>query len=257
MNGKESFMVRKIAFIFVCFLLLSTGLLFAQKLPKPIGYINDFAGVMDQASKVQMDTIMKALNDKTGVEMAVVSVETLAPYATIEEYSIELATEWGIGKRGEDTGVLLLLAMTERKIRLEIGYGLEGTIPDGLAGDIIDKSILPSLRTGQYGTGLLKGVQAVSGIIAKAYGVELDSSYIKESKKYTSRGLSGVSPILFIIIFLFFFGGGRFLWPLLFLGGVSRRGFYGGGFGSSSFRGGGFSGFGGGGFGGGGASRGF
>ncbi|KPJ86519.1 MAG: hypothetical protein AMS17_12155, partial [Spirochaetes bacterium DG_61] len=109
-------MVRKIAFIFVCFLLLSTGLLFAQKLPKPIGYINDFAGVMDQASKVQMDTIMKALNDKTGVEMAVVSVETLAPYATIEEYSIELATEWGIGKRGEDTGVLLLLAMTETKI---------------------------------------------------------------------------------------------------------------------------------------------
>lgn len=232
--------------------------LFAQKLPKPVGNVNDFAGVMDSASKSQMETIIRILNGKTGVEIAVVSVETIAPYGTIEEYSIELASQWGIGKKEEDTGVLLLLAMQERRVRLEIGYGLEGIIPDGLAGEIIDKSILPSLRAGNYGSGLLKGVQAVAGIVAKEYDVDLDSSYISESRKYTRRGIAGIPSIVFILIFLFLFGGGRFIWPLLFVSSVSRRGFYGGGFGSGgSSYGGGFSGFGGGGFGGGGASRGF
>jgi len=232
----------------------------AQDLLQPTGYVNDFAGVMDQSSMSRMDTIIRALNDATGVEIAVAAVETIAPYGTIEEYSIELATRWGIGKKGEDTGVLLLLAMAERRVRIEVGYGIEGIIPDGLAGEIIDKSILPSLRSGEYGTGMLKGVEAVAGIIAKAYEVELDPTAIAESEKHTQSSRAGLSPIIFIILFLLFFGGMRFLWPLLFLGSVSRRGFYGGGFGSgrSSFGGGGgFSGFGGGSFGGGGASRGF
>ncbi len=232
--------------------------LYSQKLPEPTGYVNDFAGVIDTGSKNQMDRIAKAVQESTGAEIAVVTVETIEPYGSIEEYSVELASEWGIGKAGEDTGVLLLLAMQERRVRIEVGYGLEGTIPDGLAGEIIDNSILPSLRVGEYGTGFLKGVQAVSGIIAEEYGVDLDSSYIVESKKYTRQISSGLSRLIIILIFLVLFGGGRFLLPLLFVGAVSRRGFYGGGFGSggSSF-GGGFSGFGGGGFGGGGASRGF
>ncbi|MBA7667116.1 hypothetical protein ES703_75201 [subsurface metagenome] len=193
------------------------------------------------------------------MENAVVSVDTIAPYGTIEEYSIDLASEWGIGKEGEDTGVLILLAMAEGRIRLEVGYGLEGIIPDGLAGEIRDKSILPSLATGDYGTGLLKGVQAVTGIIAKEYDVDLDSSYINESRKYTQRGIPGLSRLIYIFLILFLLGGRFLLWPLLFVGGISRRGFYGGGFGAggSSFGGGGFSGFGGGGFGGGGASGSF
>ena len=255
---KDVLMHIKIPVIISTFLLFFVLPISAQKLPKPVGYVNDFAGVMDSASKSQMETIIRTLNEKTGVEIAVTSVETIAPYATIEEYSIELASEWGIGKKGEDTGVLLLLAMQERRVRLEIGYGLEGIIPDGLAGEIIDKSILPYLRAGDYGSGLLKGVQAVAGIVAKEYDIDLDSSYISESKKYTRRGIAGIPSIVFILIFLLLFGGGRFLWPLLFVSSVSRRGFYGGGFGSggSSF-GGGFSGFSGGGFGGGGASRGF
>ena len=245
---------------FIIIILLFMGIsLYGQKLPKPRGYVNDFAGIIDAGSKNQMEIIIQSLKQKTGAEIAVVSVNTIAPYATIEEYSLDLASEWGIGKEGEDTGVLILLAMAEGRIRLEVGYGLEGIIPDGLAGDIIDKSIYPSLRTGDYGTGLLKGVQAVTGIIAKEYDVDLDSSYINESRKYTQRGIPGLSRLIYILLILFLFGGGRFLlWPLLFVGGISRRGFYGGGFGAGgSGIGGGFSGFGGGGFGGGGASRGF
>jgi len=240
------------------FMLLITIPLYSQKFPQPTGYVNDYAGIIDTEQKNQIDQIAKTVQEKTGAEIAVVTVETIQPYGSIEEYSVELASEWGIGKAGEDTGVLILLATTERRVRIEVGYGLEGIIPDGLAGEIIDNSILPSMRAGDYGTGFLKGVQAVSGIIAEEYGVDLDSSYIEESKEYTRQISSGLSRFIIILIFLLLFGGGRFLLPLLFVGAVSRRGFHGGGFGSggSSF-GGGFSGFGGGGFGGGGASRGF
>ena len=238
-------------------ILFGTGI-YAQKLPKPVGSVNDFAGVLDEGSKGRMAGLITALKEKTGAEIAVVTVETTEP-RTFEEYSVELASEWGIGKAGEDTGVLILLAMKERRIRLEVGYGLEGPIPDGLAGEIIDKSILPDLKAGNYGTGMLKGVQAVAGIIAKEYDVDLGSYSSSEARKYTSRVPAGLIRLIVIIIFMFLVGGGRFLlWPLLFMGGASIRWFYGGGFGSggSSF-GGGFSGFGGGGFGGGGASRGF
>ncbi len=251
--------MRKIRIVALFLITLITAApLFSQKLPKPYGFVNDFAGVIDTGSKAQINRIAKTVQESTGAEIAVVTVETIEPYGSIEEYSVDLASEWGIGKAGEDTGLLILLAMKERRVRIEVGYGLEGIIPDGLAGEIIDKSILPSLRAGDYGTGFLKGVQAVSGIIAEEYGVDLDSSYIVESKKYTRQMSSGLIRLIFILLFLFLFGGGRFLLPLLFVGAVSRRGFYGGGFGSggSSF-GGGFSGFGGGGFGGGGASRGF
>ncbi len=245
---------------FSIIILLFMGIsLYGQKLPKPRGYVNDFAGVIDAGSKNQMEIIIQSLKQKTGAEIAVVSVDTIAPYGTIEEYSIDLATEWGIGKEGEDTGVLILLAMAEGRIKLEVGYGLEGIIPDGLAGEIRDKSILPSLSAGNYGAGLLKGVQAVTGIIAKEYDVDIDSSYVSESRKYTQRGIPGLSRLIYIFLILFLLGGRFLLWPLLFVGGISRRGFYGGGFGAggSSFGGGGFSGFGGGGFGGGGASGSF
>jgi uncharacterized protein len=239
--------------------LFLAGPLTAQKLPDPVGFVNDFAGVIDARSSAEMEAIARALQQKTGAEIAVVTVHSIDPYGSIDEYSIELATAWGVGKMGEDTGILLLLAMQERRIKLEIGYGLEGVIPDGLAGEILDKSVLPALKADQYGTGLLRGVQAIAGIIAKEYDVELGDYQLSESRRYTRPGIP--TGLILFIIFALFFGGGRFLfWPLLFMGGAaSRRGFYGGGFGSggSGFGGGGFGGFSGGGFGGGGASRGF
>lgn len=248
--------MKKSILIAVLIAAVLAPVLFAQKLPKPTGFVNDYANLIDDTSKARMESIAKAVQEDTGVEIAVVTVDTIEPYGSVEEYSIELASTWGIGRSGEDTGILFLLALRERKIRLEVGYGVEGIIPDGLAGEIIDKSVLPSLRAGRYGEGFLKGVEAVSGIVAEEYGVELDLR-LNESRKYTRSGGGGIGIIVFIILALLF-GGGRFFLPLLFIGSAASRGFYGGGFGSrgSSF-GGGFSGFGGGGFGGGGATRGF
>lgn len=249
MKKKRIFIIILISFLFTAIFL------YAQKLPKPVGWVNDFVGVIDEGSKVQMERIIQTLEQKTGAEIAVVTVESFAPYGTIEEYSIELATEWGIGKKGEDNGILILVAMEERRIRLEVGYGLEGIIPDGLAGQIRDQSIVPSLKIGDYGTGLLKGVQAVAGIIAKEYDVDLGSYDLGESRQYIRRSTASAGYLIPLILILLFTGGRFFLWPLLFMGAASSRGFFGGGFGSggSSFGGG----FGGGGFGGGGASGGF
>ncbi len=250
--------MRKKSPVIIFFLMVCVAAAWGQ-FPEPRGYVNDFAGVLDDSSIRQMEGLISALQRETGAEIAVVTVESISPYASIEQYSVELAQEWGVGEEGKDNGVLILLAMEERRFRIEVGYGIEGIIPDGLAGAIMDESMLPEFRNGNFGAGMLKGVQAVAGIIAEDAGVELGSYDLSESRRYedSRRGEDSggaLGELITILFFLFIFGGRFFLWPLLFMG-TRRRGFYGGGFGSGG--GGGFGGFGGGGFGGGGASRGF
>ncbi|MFW6214386.1 MAG: TPM domain-containing protein [Alkalispirochaetaceae bacterium] len=231
----------------------------ASDLPRPQGYVNDFAGVLSSSEEESIRRLAESVERATGAQVAVAVVETIAPYASIEEYSIALAEAWGVGSGEEDNGVLLLLSMGERRVRMEVGFGLEGAITDGTAGAILDRAVLPALGEGRYGAGLRRGVEAISAEIAEEYDVDLTAYGASEEPRRLERtnGSSpgGIGRIVYLLIFLFFFGGGRFFWPLLFLTGGGRR-FYGGGFGAGNSSG-GFSGFGGGGFGGGGASRGF
>jgi uncharacterized protein len=238
-------------------LLLAAATAVAQDLPEPQGFVNDFAGVIDSQTELKMTQLAEAVQEATDAEIAVAVVESVEPFATVEEYSIRLASEWGVGGAEDDSGVLFVLAMAEREVRIEVGYGLEGAIPDGRAGAILDSAVLPAFRQGNFGDGLFAGMQQVAGIIAEEYDVDL-SEYGAEAAPARSdgRGSSGGGGgrLLYLLFLMFFLGGGRFFWPLLFLAG--GRGFFGGGFGSGG-GGGGFGGFGGGGFGGGGASRGF
>lgn len=239
------------------------------QLPEPEGYVNDFANVIDKSYEQKITAIASKLKEASGAEIAVVTVKNLDPYGTIEEYSIELAEKWQVGQEEEDNGIIMLLAMEERNVRMEVGYGLEGAIPDSLAGSILENSIIPPMQNGNYGEGFLKGSEAVAGLIAEEYGLDMGDLELTESSRYRggarpSGGESsedgGIPVGLLIFLFIFFFGGGRIFWPLLFLGGLTGGRHYRGGFGSSgmgSFGGGGFSGFGGGGFGGGGASGSF
>jgi uncharacterized protein len=263
--------------LFPLFLLLLTavllagpsanGVLHAQELPEPVGFVNDFANVIDDASERKIGAIARKLQEVSGAEIAVVTVDNLEPYGTIEQYSIDLAEKWQVGEEDEDNGIIMLMSMEERRVRLEVGYGLEGAIPDSLAGRILEDSIIPSLREGNYGEGFLRGTEAVAGLIAEEYGLDMGDLQLSESDMYTGgapsgrRGDSDGMPIgLLIFLFIFFFGGGRMFLPLLFLGSITGGRHYRGGFGSSGmggFGGSGFSGFGGGGFGGGGASGGF
>ena len=236
-------------------------------LPQPKGYVSDYAGIISRNDSNVITSVARAVKEKTGAEIAVLTVNSIEPYGTIEEYSFAVASEWGIGQEGKDNGLLIVLSKGDRLVKIEVGYGLEGAVPDGKAGELLDSYMMPLLKSGDYSGGLKNGALAAASIIADEYNVKIDESDLKQIQRpssYTRRSSRRGISIFDILIFLFIFmGGGRFFLPILLLSGFSRRGRYGGGFGSSGgfsgggFSGGGFSGFGGGGFGGGGASRGF
>ncbi len=115
----------------------------AQDLPKPTGRINDFAGVLDEPSESQLDSLLTALETDTTAQVAVVTMDSLDG-ANVEEYATKLFNAWGIGQKGKDNGVLVLVVPSERVMRIEVGYGLEGILPDGLAGAVM-RDELPAL----------------------------------------------------------------------------------------------------------------
>lgn len=221
--------------------------------PKPLGYVTDLAGLLTPQSANHLEKLINFINEKTTAEVAVVTLDSIEPY-TIEDYAVRLFEDWGIGRKGKDNGVLLLVAVRKRRVRIEVGYGLEGAITDGTAGEIIRRIITPAFKEGRYDRGLLAGTETILRLVAKEYNVDLPQGLsFKTQTKLKPKGSSGLSNMLLFFISLFFlfilFKTG--LWPLLFFGFP----FGGGGWsrGGGSF-GGGFGGFGGGLSGGGGAS---
>ncbi len=233
--------------------------------PKPVGHVNDFANIIPNDIEQKIEAICLEVRQKTGAQIAVATVETIGD-EDYNEYANKLFHAWGIGEKGKDNGVLLFNAVKERKFRLEVGYGLEGIIPDGLAGEIRDKYVFPYFRKDDYGNGYLAGTQAVASIIAKDAGVEIAG--IKgfysstTSVQRPQQRMEGLKPInilfgyMFIVLLFFVIiiiagavggGSGKWVWGDSGSGGSS---FSGGG--GSSFSG-GFGGFGGGDSGGGGA----
>lgn len=242
----------------------------AQELPRPTGYVNDYVGLISAEERSRIEAVIQAVQSATGAEIAVVTVPSYEPYGSIEQFGVVLAESWGVGASDDDSGAIIILAMQEREVRIEIGYGLEGILPDGRVGAILDEMVLPSFREGNWGAGMLGGVQGLAGYIAEEYEVDL-SEHGARTPQGGQEG-SAATPLdslgeLLWVLMVFSIVGGRFLWPLLFLG-AGRRGYYGGGFGAATrgrgstgfgggSSGGSFGGFSGGGFGGGGASRGF
>ena len=220
-------------------------------LPRPSGYVNDFAGVISSQDKVSLEGLFSELERKTTAQACVVTLDTVAPEA-IEAYAVKLFEQWGIGQKGKDNGVLLLVAVKDKSLRIEVGYGLEGGIPDALASQIINEVIVPLFKRGSFSQGIQQGGVVLAGLVAKEYNVELS-------------GLEGVAPVRFqkqkspvfaflrlLILFIIIFGFRGGLFPLLFFSSFSRGGDYWGG--SSGGFSGGFGGFGGGFSGGGGSS---
>jgi uncharacterized protein len=239
--------------------LLSLSVSGAEDFPKPTGLVNDFAGTIPQSEKRKMEILAQEVLQKTGTSVVVVTLPTIGD-ADVATYVTELYQKWGIGKKGEDKGVLIFLALKERRVRIETGYGVEGILPDGLVGEILDRYAVPFLKKDQYGKGLYNALAAVSQVIAKDANVELTGE-VKVSRPPGRRvrrvTLFTLFPLFLLILILFSFlrrGRGGILLPLLLLGFMGGRGGFGGGFGGF---GGGFGGFGGGMSGGGGAGRGF
>ena len=227
--------------------------------PQPQGAVNDFAGIIDASSRQAMENLSREVLEKTATSIVVAVVADIGDNSP-DDYANRLYQAWGIGAKGKDRGVLIFLALKQHKVRIETGYGVEGILPDGLTGEILDKYVLPDLKAGRYGQGLTRGAAAVAAVIAKDARVTLTGvpSLPGPPARASRSGINLFTVALVIILLVLLIGTrpGRELLPylIMFLMGGGGRG---GGSSGGGFGGGGFGGFGGGFSGGGGASRDF
>jgi len=252
-----------LAAIFLLSLITISAARAERPFPKPTGLVNDFANVIPPAYKQKIAAVTGALLQKTGIPIVVVTMPDIGG-AEYNDYANRLYRAWGIGKKGEDKGVLIFVTVKERKMRIETGYGVEGILPDGLVGEIRDRYMTPLLKQDKFGEGLLAGALAVAQVVAKASGIELAGQMPKKTVK--KRAGFSFFPIIIILIIIMLISkrrGGSWLFFLALLFGLGGGGGYGsryssGGLGGSfGGFGGGFGGFGGGMSGGGGAGGGF
>ncbi len=256
-------------FRFFALLCLSLAAAKAVNLPaRPQGYVTDLAGVIDSASRERLEQYCTALERSTGVQFAIVTVPSLEG-EPIEDVANDLFRKWGIGHKGKDDGLLLMLSIQDRRSRLEVGRGLEPDIVDGLAGQIL-LSMRPYLRQQRYGDALVEAANEVGSRIAQVRQTNIGTT--PPRPRQPMRRESHISPVVILGGIILFFvlssllGGGRrggggggmggFLTGMI-LGNMMGRGWGGrsggggfGGYDSSD----GFGGFGGGDSGGGGAS---
>jgi uncharacterized protein len=190
-------------FFLIIFLFL-TLLAYAQDIPRPVGWVNDFAGVISPEYKNKLNSLIKELEQKTDAEIAVATIDSIAPYDEIS-YTRMLFDNWKPGKKGKDNGVLVLLAIKERRWRIEAGYGLEGILPDGVCGEIGRNYMVPLFKQAKYSEGLYYGVVAVAKIISQDARVKINNLTGIELKKQRE----GVPVFLYLLAPIFFF-----LWNL-------------------------------------------
>ncbi len=220
-------------------------LVYAADLPRPVDWVNDFAGVISQEYKQKLDSLITTIEEKTSAEIAVVTISSIAPYDE-KEYARLLFDYWKPGKRGKDNGVLLLLAVKERRWRIETGYGVEGLLPDGLCGEIGRQYMVPYFKTGDFSQGLYQGVFRIYQVLSKDVGAVEPGAWPENYKKLLI--ILVVIIVLFISTMSIYDRGNYYYYRDGYIGGHDR----GGGFGGGSF-----GGFGGGSGGGGGAGGGF
>ena len=235
------------AFVWLALWLVSASLQAEPAFPALTGRVVDTAGLLDAASTQQLDSMLKAHEQATGDQLVVVTVPDLGG-DSIEDYGYRLGRHWGIGQKGKDNGALLIVAQQERRLRIEVGYGLEDRLTDAQSSVIINSVITPAFRKGAFADGIVAGVSAMLQV--------LGGDPLAEPQRATG-GRSGhesvpwgAGMVILLIVFVLVVQG-------LGSGGGSRRGGRGGGFGGGlggGFGGGGFGGGGGGGFGGGGGS---
>jgi uncharacterized protein len=138
----------------------------AAQFPAPSGYVNDFAGLLDESAEAYLETYLGNVERDTSAEVVLVTVDTLGG-TTIEDYASRLFADWGIGQARSDNGVLMLVAPNERRVRIEVGYGLEPILPDGRAGEIIRDVIVPEFTAGNYPRGIGRGLERIAMVVRR------------------------------------------------------------------------------------------
>jgi len=221
----------------------------------PPDYVVDLAGVVDDAAEGRLNALLRDLERQTTAQVLVLTVRSLEG-ESLEAFSIDVAhNRWKLGQKGKDNGVLITLALQERRYRFEVGYGLEAILPDSLVGSIGRERMVPAFRAGDYGGGLAAAAGEVAARVATASGVTLSGAPAVSSAPVPAQGRPRPSPLAFglllllvpVFLWLLFRHPQVLIYLLLSSRGGGSRSSWGGG-------GGGFGGGGGGGFGGGGAS---
>ena len=249
--------------LLILFVLLASVLVRAQgsdallaSLAKPTTYVNDYAEIFSATNKMMLESCLQEVQVKTTAEIAVVTLRSLDG-GELNDFAARLFEKWGIGKKGKDNGVLLIAAIDDRKVRVEVGYGLEGLIPDAKAGRLLDESVIPWFKTGDYAGGLAHGAWALAQWIAQDVGVTLTNAGPAQVPATNPNVIQG-DPLVSLLIVFGFVGLIAFL---VFAGKKGwiqpGRGGSGGGLSGGGWSRGGGGGFGGGSSGGGGASRGW
>jgi uncharacterized protein len=222
----------------------------------PQGYVSDYANVIPRAQRDALERYCTAIEQQTGAQMAIVTLPTLEG-EPVEDVANALYRRWGIGKKGKDEGLLLLLVVNDRRSRLEVGYGLEPILPDGSAGDVL-REMRPALREAAYGDALIAASKLLGTRIAQGKQITLadDAAPRPQKQRKSERAIPLWLMIVGGLFLLFLIGSGNsgmawMLGSVLMNRGGGRGG---GGFGGYDSGGGGFGGFGGGDSGGGGAS---
>jgi len=244
----------------IAFLCLAVPAWAAPTFPPLTGRVVDDAHILNAQTVDDVTQKLAALEAKTSRQLVVVTLPSLQGY-DISDYGYQLGRAWGIGQAKLNNGVLLIIAPTEHKARIEVGYGLEPIMTDALSSVILQNAVLPKFRTGDYNAGVEGGVDALIQQLSLDTSTAEAKAAAAEQQAQSDNGAGQPGGIGALIIFLFIafaifrvFGGWGLL-PFLFMGGGPRSGGFGGGMGGGGF-GGGFGG-GGGGFGGGGASGGW
>jgi uncharacterized protein len=245
---------------------LAPGVAHALEVPALRAHVNDYAKLLPQERAQALEARLTAYQQRTGQEFGLLTVPTLDG-DPIEDFSIRVAEQWKLGRKGEDDGLILVIVPSERAMRIEVGYGLEGSIPDAIAARVIREVLAPAFRQGDFAG----GVDAAFGALmhAGSGGTEGEApAPVERSARRHKPALLGFLPFLLFMLFALLGAGGRgrgrglrrrghggfWIGPSIGAGFGSHGGFGGGG--GGGFGGGGGGGFsgGGGGFGGGGAS---
>ena len=257
--------IRPTAFLVIWLLMFSAASgVYAVDIPAtPPAPVVDLAGIIDNTAKTKINRYLRELEQKTTAQVAILTIKSLEGQS-LEDLSISIAhKKWKLGQKGKDNGVLMMVSLKDRKYRIEVGYGLEGILPDSLVGSIGRQYLVPYFKKGDYSMGIYAAALVIANEIADDAGVKISGlPVVKKTRPVTANKKSSgplgkvISLLIFVVIFFIFIRNPRSFLVLMLLSSMGgRRGHWGGS--GGGFGGGGSFGGGGGGFGGGGASGGW
>lgn len=245
-------MLKKVTqLLLIAVLVLSCGSLFALEVPdKPVSRVTDYAGMFSSQTVMELSQFLSNIETQTGGAQVVVATFPSLEGDDLEDFSIRLAEKWKIGQKGKDNGVIIVIFKNDRKVRIEVGYGLEAILTDAVCSQVIAQTIVPHFKKEEYDTGLKEALSAIESIIS-----ENSNTQVVSRKTTKTIELVLILLVIMVVLVIINLGGGGWY----SVGGGGFKGGFGGGFSGGSGLGGGGGGFSGGGgsFGGGGSSGGW